>query len=92
MAEQILNTRIRLKYDTWENWNSETLGEGKGAFFVLEKGEVGICTIPAGVNEAGVQNPPHVLMKVGDGNKTPFKNLPWVSAKAADVYEWAKAG
>ena len=30
------------------------------------------------------------FFKVGDGT-TAFENLPWVQAKAADVYEWAKA-
>jgi hypothetical protein len=28
-------------------------------------------------------------MKVGDGTST-FAQLPWISAKAADVYAWAK--
>ena len=30
------------------------------------------------------------LFKVGDGSST-FANLPWASARAADVYDWAKA-
>ena len=30
------------------------------------------------------------MLKIGDGNNTAFKDLPWVSALAADVYPWAK--
>ena len=30
-----------------------------------------------------------VLIKIGDGT-TAFKDLPWLSGEAADVYEWAK--
>lgn len=26
------------------------------------------------------------MLKIGDGNNTAFKDLPWVSALAADVY------
>lgn len=89
MAEKELMTRIQLKYDSYENWSNEQAGDGKGAKFVLKAGEVGICTIPAGVNAEGVQNPPHVMMKVGDGS-TVFSALPWMSAKAADVFAWAK--
>lgn len=89
MAEKELRTRIQLKYDSYANWSSTTLGDGKGANLVLKLGEVGICAIPSGVNAAGVQNPPHVMFKVGDGT-TPFSGLEWTSAKAADVYAWAK--
>ena len=89
MAElKNLLTRISLRHDTYENW-IKTGEAGKGANLVLNAGEVGICTIPAGVNDAGVQNPPHVMFKVGDGSKT-FGELDWTSAKAADVYAWAK--
>ena len=34
MADQIFNTRIQLKYDTWENWQ-KTTEAGKGANYVL---------------------------------------------------------
>jgi hypothetical protein len=99
MAIKELQTRIALKYDTYENWHSETLGNDKGANLVLLAGELGICevsTTNANSNEA-----PTVLFKVG-GAKYPeghekagqlmaFKDLPWASAKAADVFSWAKA-
>lgn len=88
LSTKTLNTRISLKYDTWANW-SKTDVAGQGANLVLKKGEIAFCEIPSGVNDAGVQNPPHIMYKVGDGTKT-FSALPWGSAKAADVHAWAK--
>ena len=89
MAEKILNTRIQLKYDSYENWFNNEIA-GQGANLVLKEGEVGICAIPAGTTVDGVKNPPHVMMKVGDGTST-FSALKWLSARAADVEDWAKA-
>ena len=83
MATKILQTRLALKYDTYANW---TTGTGKD--LVLLRGEIGICEIPA--STGGVQTAPTVLFKVGNGT-SPFKDLKWVSALAADVYNWAKA-
>ena len=83
-TEKLLHTRIQLKYDTYANWTGDV-----GKAVVLKAGEVGICAIPAGTNAEGIQNPPHVMMKVGDGTST-FEALPWTSAKAADVHTWAK--
>lgn len=88
-TEKQLLSRIQLRYDSYANWTSTTLGDGKGAKLVLKAGEVGICTIPAGTTADGIQNPPHVMFKVGDGTST-FAALPWTSAKAADVHAWAK--
>lgn len=84
-TEKLLNTRIQLKYDTYANWTSTA-----GAAVVLKAGEVGVCAIPSGstaVNGDPIR--PQIMMKVGDGT-TAFGSLPWVSAKAADVYDWAK--
>lgn len=82
MAEKILNTRILLKYDTLSNWNATTT--------YLRKGEVAIATVESGntqeVNSVAV---PQVLVKVGDGQHL-FKDLPYITAKAGDVYAWAK--
>ena len=89
MAEKILKTRIQLKYDSYENWSKIDV-EGQGANLVLKEGEVGICYIPEKTVVDGVKNPPHVMMKVGDG-VTPFASLKWLSARAADVEDWAKA-
>ena len=82
MAEHILNTRITLKYDTYENWQKSTL--------VLKAGEVAICAVPSGVTVAGIAQPPAVLQKIGDGAHI-FKDLPWLQAVASDVHTWAKA-
>lgn len=82
MAEHILNTRITLKYDTYENWQKSTL--------VLKAGEVAICAVPSGVTVNGITQPPAVLQKIGDGVNV-FKDLPWLQAVASDVHTWAKA-
>jgi hypothetical protein len=83
MAIKELKTRIALKYDLYSAWTS-----APGKDLVLLKGELGICEIPSTNVDSNVA--PTVLFKVGDGTKT-FENLPWASAKAADVYSWAKA-
>ena len=82
MAEmKYLNTRIQLKYDSFTNWENSTV--------ILKAGEVAIAYLGETVSEKikGENRP--VLFKVGDGVKT-FTNLPWASALAADVYDWAK--
>lgn len=74
------NTRIQLKYDTYENWNTNNP--------TLLKGEMAVVEVPV---ETGVaQNEPTYLLKIGDGTSD-FKTLKWVSGTAADVYAWAKA-
>ena len=90
-TEKILNTRVQLKYDSYANWTSTTLGDSKGANFVLKAGEIGICYLPTDYSEKQVvgSQPPQILFKVGNGSAK-FSELPWASAKAADVYEWAK--
>lgn len=105
MATKELQTRIALKYDSYAAW-TDTSEENKGANLKLLPGEIGICEIPGTtttVIENGktinVRTAPTVLFKVGTAKKdengntelTPFKDLPWASAKAADVYSWAKA-
>ena len=92
MADTVtLKTRLQLKYDSYANWTDSNLGEGKGANFVLKTGEIGICYLPTNSSEAQVtgSQPPQILFKVGNGSAS-FAQLPWASAKAADVYEWAK--
>ena len=81
MATTTLNTRIALKYDTLTNWNASE--------FILKKGEVAICSL-ANSETAEQSTPPAVLLKVGDGVHK-FRELPWTSGLAADVYGWAKA-
>lgn len=75
-----LNTRIQLKCDTYENWQANDI--------VLKNGEIGFCVIPA--DTGAVQTEPTVMAKIGDGVKK-YSELDWMSAKAADVYAWAKA-
>ena len=64
MAEKILNTRIALKYDSWENW-SKVDEAGKGANLVLKAGEIGLCAIEtvgtAGENNGAATTAPTVL-------------------------------
>lgn len=80
MSEKIFLGRMQLKGDSLENWLS--------ANPVLLKNEVAVVTVPA--ESGAVVQEPAVLFKVGDGT-TDFKGLPFVSGKAADVYDWAKA-
>lgn len=82
-----LKTRISLKYDTYANWQSNNP--------VLLAGEVAIATIPSGTSvttKTGreMQDLPNVVMKVGNGSAN-YNDLHFVSALAADVYDWAKA-
>ena len=89
-----LNTRIALKYDSYENWTAHNP--------ILLKGEIAIAELPVSGNKPGVgepnaegstpaiQNAPNILIKVGDGTNH-YNDLKFVSALAADVYSWAKA-
>ena len=76
-TEKMLNTRIQLKYDSLANWEKDS--------FILKKGELAIVTVDT--VEGSTLQP--VMFKVGDGSKK-FTELNWASAKAADVYAWAK--
>ena len=83
MADKLIKTRLKLKYDTFTNW------EKVKTTFVPLKGEVCLVEVP-NVGDDGVQSAPSVLMKVGDGTST-YGALEYISARAADVYSWAKA-
>lgn len=82
MAEKLIKTRLRLKYDTFANW------EKVKTTFVPLKGEVCLVEVPNNVDP--IHNAPSILFKVGDGT-TAFGDLKYGSALAADVYSWAKA-
>lgn len=94
MAIKELQTRIALKYDSYAKW---TTAPGKD--LQLLPGELGICEIESVNTHSNVA--PTVLFKVGGatypaghakaGQLMTFEDLPWASAKAADVYSWAKA-
>ena len=59
-----INTRFLLRYDTWENWNSE-----QGKAVELLQGEIAIAAIggteTSGSNQATTA--PTILFKVGPG-------------------------
>lgn len=80
MATKEFKTRLVNKIDTYANWTSNDP--------VLLKGEIAIVDVPASTDV--VQQEPAVLMKIGNGTKK-FSELPWISAKSADVYSWALA-
>ena len=81
-TNKVFQTRIQLKYDTYENWIA--------ADPILKKGEMAIATIPKGNTTSKLQNLPNVVLKIGDGTSR-YSILPFVSGLAADVYGWAKA-
>lgn len=74
MATKTFNTRLQLKYDTYENWTTNDS--------VLLAGEAAVCVVPADSNTG--LNEPAVLMKIGDGTSN-FSQLSWISGLAANV-------
>ena len=75
-----LNTRLKLRYDSHENWITNDP--------VLLAGEVALSTVT--VKQNGVVNSvPSVLIKVGDGTHK-YSELDFAFARAADVLEQAK--
>ena len=98
-----LNTRIKLRYDTYSNWYTKNP--------ILLQGEVAVVAIPSNqslsssapthspVNENSYK--PTILFKVGiapvgtentaaNQELYGFNALEWASGLAADVYAWAK--
>lgn len=87
MAEKILNTRIQLKRDTLTNWNESSL--------VLKPGELAVAYVDVATKDekGNIVHVPTAILKAGEnveGSTKTFKELPFVSAIAADVYAWAK--
>lgn len=83
-----LNTRILLKYDTYENWSTNNPN--------LLKGEMAIAVIDVSDNTQthSGQVVPQLLVKVGnglEGEAGKYNSLPFISGLAADVHSWAKA-
>ena len=89
MAEnKRLQTRLMLKYDSYENWT--------GINPSLLKGEVAIAVIDVAdkTQTHSGQAVPQLLMKVGnglEGEAGRYNSLPFVSGLAADVHSWAKS-
>lgn len=87
-TEKTINTRVLLRCDELSAWQNVSEAN-KGGNLVLKKGEVAIALVPQGGSLAQT-TPPAAMFKIGDGTNA-FKDLPWASALAADVYAWAKA-
>ena len=87
MAENILETKILLRYGSYQQWMNSDI--------ILYQGEAAICAFPRDRTIEGLSNsqpdytPPAIGIKIGDGVHY-FYELPWVQAIAADVYSWAK--
>ena len=79
---EIFQTRIQLKYDSYENWTSKNP--------ILLKGEIAVTIVPADAANTGLISLPCVIIKVGDGTSN-YNDLDFVSALASDVPEWAKS-
>lgn len=84
MSKQI-KTKIQLRYDTLTNWLKTSVANAGGNYVPL-KGEM--CIAQIDTETEGTTLKP-VMFKVGDGTSK-FSELAWGSAKAADVYSWAK--
>lgn len=80
-TEKILNTRISLRYDTYENWVANDP--------VLRAGELAMAAITV-KQDGAVEHVPSVLIKCGDGTHK-YSELDYVFAKAADVVAAAKS-
>jgi hypothetical protein len=100
MANKVISTRIKNRFDELSEWEKSGVE--------LLPGEIALVHVNVEQTDEAtgkVVKVPAVLMKVGDykrndsgeyvttnGEKTiaTFSELPWLSAQAADVYAWAK--
>jgi len=89
MATKTLNTRIKNRFDSLTNWSKTGVELLPGEIAL-----VSVTTQQIDETTGNVVNVPAVLMKVGEsdgnGGTKAFSALPWLSAKASDVYGWAK--
>ena len=78
MAEHRIETKILLRYATYNQWLE--------SYVILKEGEAAVAIFP----DTNPNNPPKAIgIKIGDGRHY-FDELPWIQALAADVYNWAK--
>jgi len=87
VAEHVLETRILLRYDNYNNWMNSNL--------ILKQGEMAVASVTNArtieeSNSTPAYTPPAIGIKVGDGVHY-FRELPWIQAVAGDVYAWAKS-
>lgn len=78
MSEKLFKTRIKQRCDSIQQWQETNP--------LLLLGELAITVVPPAEESAQ----PTILMKVGNGTDK-YNDLPFITAKAGDVYEWAKA-
>ena len=76
-----LNTKIALRYDSYENWIANDP--------ILLKGELALAAVTV-AQDGNVEHVPSVLIKCGDGTHK-YSELDYVFAKAADVVAAAKS-
>lgn len=79
--EKTLNTRVKLRYDVYENWLANDP--------VLMAGELALATVSV-KQDGKVEHVPSVLIKCGDGTHK-YSELDYVFAKAADVISACKS-
>ena len=100
---KLISTRIKNKIDTLDNWQQAQEAGGK---LLLGEIALVQVTEQQTDDQGNIIEVPALLMKVGTnytaseaaakgnaalaGTAKPFDELPWLSAKAADVYSWAK--
>lgn len=81
MAEKTFNTKLKLRYDSYENWIANDPQ--------LLAGEIALAAVST-KQDGAVEHVPSVLIKCGDGSHK-YSELDYVFAKAADVISAAKS-
>lgn len=94
MADKIVKTRIKNRFATLNDWST--------ANQELLAGEIAVVSVTTTTTDdkGNIVQVPAYLIKVGGatypaghakaGQLMTFNDLPWLSATAADVYDWAK--
>ena len=85
-----ISTRIINRFDTLANWQKHGVELLPGEIALVK-----VTTQEIDEDTGNVVNVPAILLKVGEADNTgkpvAFDMLPWLSAKASDVYNWAKS-
>lgn len=86
-TEKIIHTHVQLRYDSYDAWHSLNP--------FLKKGEMAIASVVETQVDKGtgeIIQVPAVVIKVGTGEagKSNYNDLPFISAKAADVLSACK--
>ena len=76
---EIFQTRIQLKYDSYENWTSKNP--------ILLKGEIAVTIVPDDAANTGLTSLPCVIMKVGDFVSALASDVPeWAKSENKPAY------